>query len=213
MLQNEINQENWFGKGSTSRSSTRRSSTSSRSTPAPARPAVNVRYTHSPALTTRINREMIGNLRDNLRQSGQLNALTEEQLQRLQAQDLITQVRQGLRQGGYRPDSLATGMALWLTVNYAVANRLDLATLEAHELVRQLETGMAGDEQFAAMSQEDKQRMVETLYFVGVLHWALYHQAAQSGTPQQVQQMVRQSRQLVGAQPLRHRGNQLSLGG
>lgn len=151
----------------------------------PARPDAH-RYQHSEAVTQQVSGEMVQSLRDYLRQQGRLDAQAEQRLQGFQQAGFVQQVHQALRADGYEPHSLATAMAFWVLVNYGIAQQQDLNRLSMQPLVKQLQTAMAGEQSVAGMDAAQKQRMAETLYWMGSLQLGIYVDAVKTGNTQEL---------------------------
>lgn len=169
-------------------------------------------YGWSAALSTRIRREMIDSLRENLRQSGQLNAGTEQQLQALNDSQMMSNLQGELRKAGYEPWNLVTAMSYFATINYGIANGLDISRLRADDIIRQLGEGMSQGTALLELDDEDRQNIAERLYWIASLQLAVYLQ----GSPQQKQDMAASSRQALaqlGAGRICKNGNMLSLCG
>lgn len=203
---------------SSSRRSTGSTSSARNTSTRPATPNAH-RYTSSAQVTREINQQMIQSLRSQMRRNGSLNATAEQGLASLENAGLVGQMRQALRQDGYEPDSVATAMALWIVVNYAISRQMDTETLRglrAHGLVRQLQESLAGDSDMAGKSAAEKQRMAEMLYWIGSLRLAMYHNAQQQGDRQGVASLVADARTSLsetGVQNhIRRDGNRLEIG-
>ncbi len=159
---------------------------------------------------------MVDELQQQIRRSGQLNPEMQQWVRQLRAADLIGQVRQALRGDDYQPDSIATAMAFWITVNYGINQQLDLTRLSSHEMVRQFTEVLGQDSSIRSMSDAERQRTAAQLYWRGTLLMGLYLQAVNEGNREAVQQFVQSSEQAlrsmgVGGNVV-NRGNRLRLG-
>ncbi|MCK6158798.1 hypothetical protein KZX29_08335 [Moraxella osloensis] len=148
-------------------------------------------YSPSSSVTSTINNEMIASMRQSLQSQGKLNADNQQNLNYLANANLITQVKQALKSDGYEPNSVATAMAFWVVVNYGISQGQDLSTLKAHGMVSQLKDALAED--LAGMSNADKQRMAETLYWHGFLQMMVYLEAVQQNNQSAINVRVREA--------------------
>ena len=112
------------------------------------------------------------------------NDKSYQQLTALKNANLIKQVRQALNSDGYDTTSLATATAYAITISYGIANNLDLSQLQAHGLVHQLQEVMEEDSTMQSLSNTDKQKMADTLYWIGSLEMAMYMEAQKNGDSQ-----------------------------
>lgn len=151
------------------------------------------RYSHSASVTKQVNDEMIQALRTQVQRSGAMTPQIEQEITRLKGVDLIGQVRGALRSDGYDTSSVATAMAYYLVINYGVATQQNLATLKAHTFVKQLEASMGEDSSLANMSNADKQRMADMLYWGGSLMMAKYLEAQRTGNRTQMGVITREA--------------------
>ncbi len=190
------------GSKSTSKSSSKSSSkassksgtkTSSKSTSQTKKSTKAYRYTHSASITRQVNDEMIGVLRSQIQRNGMLNAQIEQELKQLKNADLVGKVRKALSAEGYDTNSIATAMAYYLVMNYAVATQADASTLKAHTFVKQLEDTMAEDGSLANMSNTDKQRMADMLYWGGSLIIAKYSEAQRTGNRAHLNTVIKEA--------------------
>lgn len=151
------------------------------------------RYNHSASVTKQVNDEMIQALRTQVQRNGAMTPQIEQEITRLKGVDLIGQVRGALRSDGYDTSSVATAMAYYLVINYGVATQQNLATLKAHTFVKQLEASMGEDSSLANMSNADKQRMADMLYWGGSLMMAKYLEAQRTGNRTQMGVITREA--------------------
>lgn len=133
------------------------------------------RYTHSASVSSTVNNQMIASLRQSMQVSGNLTPQMQKELNRLANANLIGQVKQGLKSDGYDPNSVATAMAFWVVVNYGISQQADLSQLKAHGMVSQLKDALSDD--LAKVSNAEKQKMAEMLYWLGSLQMAIYLEA------------------------------------
>lgn len=77
-------------------------------------------------------------------------------------------------------------MAFWVLVNYGIAQQQDLNRLSMQPLVKQLQTAMSGEQGVAGMDAAQKQRMAETLYWMGSLQLGIYVDAVKTGNTQEL---------------------------
>ncbi len=175
------------------------------------------RYTPNAQVRQQINQQMIQTLRQQLREKGRLDARAEQELRRIENTGLIQQLRQALRSDGYEPDSVATAMAYWIVVHYGISQQMDLASLRGHALARQLRESLAGDSDMVSKSAAEKQRMAETLYWVGSLQMAQYLEAVQTGNRREISRLANESRislSQTGVQNhIRNGSNGIEIGG
>ena len=127
---------------------------------------------------------MFAALAQQLKNKGSYNDQSEQQLTALKNANLIKQVRQALESEGYDTTSIATATAYAITISYGIANNLDLSQLEAHGLVHQLQEVMEEDSTMQSLSNTDKQKMADTLYWIGSLEMAMYMEAQKNGDSQ-----------------------------
>ena len=164
-----------------------KSSTSNKSAPK-ARQTVakqNVhKYKHSDSTTHEVNEAMFAALAQQLKNKGSYNDQSEQQLTALKNANLIKQVRQALESDGYDTTSIATATAYAITISYGIANNLDLSQLKAHGLLHQLQEVMEEDSTMQSLSNTDKQKMADTLYWIGSLEMAMYMEAQKNGDSQ-----------------------------
>ena len=110
--------------------------------------------------------------RSNSKTRAVITIQSEQQLTALKNANLIKQVRQTLESDGYDTTSIATATAYAITISYGIANNLDLSQLKAHGLVHQLQEVMEEDSTMQSLSNTDKQKMADTLYWIGSLEMA-----------------------------------------
>ena len=142
------------------------------------------KYKHSDSTTHVVNEAMFAALAQQLKNKGSYNDQSEQQLTALKNANLIKQVRQALESDGYDTTSIATATAYAITISYGIANNLDLSQLKAHGLVHQLQEVMEEDSTMQSLSNTDKQKMADTLYWIGSLEMAMYMEAQKNGDSQ-----------------------------
>jgi len=142
------------------------------------------KYKHSDSTTHEVNEAMFAALAQQLKNKGSYNDQSEQQLTALKNANLIKQVRQALESDGYDTTSIATATAYAITISYGIANNLDLSQLKAHGLVHQLQEVMEEDSTMQSLSNTDKQKMADTLYWIGSLEMAMYMEAQKNGDSQ-----------------------------
>ncbi|MCK6158799.1 hypothetical protein KZX29_08340 [Moraxella osloensis] len=155
------------------------------------------RFTYSSGVTKQVDRELFDYLRQHLQAQGKLDSTNQYNLNQLKNANLIPSVRNALKSDGYNPNSIATAMAYVATVNYGIVNRQDLSTLKAHGMVHQLEAVIDESAEFRNMSNADKQRMADKLYWVGSLQMMVYIQAQQSGNQSAINTAIKDSRTVL----------------
>ncbi len=185
--QNERNYEAWYGKAS-----------SAETKPDASRKNVD-RYSPSADISAEIDAQMIQTLRERLKSTGNYNDQSEERLRQLQASGFINQIRSALQSDGYEPNSVATAMAYMATVNYGIAAGKDLRQLKAHGLVRQLQQAMTSDGYMQGLSDGDKQRMADTLYWLGSLQMGMYLEASAAGNQEALQSLAKEANDILKA--------------
>lgn len=172
------------------------------------------RYTHSGSVTSQVNRQMIASLRQSLQANGKLTAQAERELNQLANSNLIGKVKNALKKDGYEPNRVATAMAYWVVINYGISQRADLSQLKAHAMVNQLKEALGDD--MAKMSDADKQKMADTLYWYGSLQMAFYLEAVRQNNHQAINTHVSQaksglSKMGLSVNNIKNNGNHLSL--
>ncbi len=212
--ENRKNYERLRDRNETRSSSSSRTTSRPRQTTAQSQPNAH-RYRHSDAVLAQSHRQMAQHLRESLRANGALNATREREVVRLQNANVIGQIRQALRQDGYDPNSVATALVYWIFVQYAIAEQVDLAGgLRGDTLVQQFRESMTTS--MASMSDAEKQRIADNLYWGASLQMALYLEASKQHNARHLQQIRQQARQALAEMGLngrlRQSGNQLRLG-
>ena len=168
------------------------------------------KYSHSNSTTREVNEKMFAALAQQLKNKGSYNNQSKQQLTALKNANLVNQVRQALKSDGYDISSIATATAYLITISYGIANNQDLSQLKAHELVRQLQAAMEEDSTMQSLSNTDKQKMADTLYWIGSLEMAMYMEANKNNDSQALNTIANDARSILAM--LGVSGNQIVLG-
>lgn len=114
---------------------------------------------------------------------GSINAQQEQQLRQYLAQtDLMRVVSSELRSRGYEPNSVATALSYWLITNYNIIHGTTSSDSQDAAVLRQAQTLLDQQGEMARLSDGEKQRAAEGLYWVATLQQYAY-QEARAGTP------------------------------
>lgn len=215
LQQNKDNYERWYGKAKPKKSSkkatkTTQSTKSTQTTSSVKTQTGAHRYKHSSAISREIHTEMIALVKSRLQKAGALTPQAQSELNQLSKRDLLGELRRALANDGYEPNSLATALSTWVTVNYGIIKRSDMTSLQAHGLVNQLATALDSETSLAQMSSADKQRLAERLYWLSTVQMGMYLEAQRTGNSTHLNALTKDAHSSLSAVGLS--ANQLGIG-
>lgn len=140
-------------------------------------------YRPSPQVSANVREEITRSLVALGYGRGALDARTEQQLRAFIGQtDLMRAVSSELSGRGYDPNSLATAMTYWLLTNYNIIHGRTSTDSEDAAVLRQAQALLSQQSDLAYMSDGEKQRAAEGMYWVATLQQYAYEEA-RAGTP------------------------------
>lgn len=137
-------------------------------------------FTYSAPLSAQVRSEVIQALVDLGKRKGTMDAAGEQKLRETFGKiDIVKAVEQAMQGKGYKVHSLATAATYWLLVNYNIVRGVVSTDAQDAAVLRQMQARMSSSPAMQSMSDAQKQRAAEGMFWFATLQQYGYEQAKQ----------------------------------
>ncbi|MDO4724492.1 MAG: hypothetical protein Q4A97_06985 [Comamonadaceae bacterium] len=171
---------------------------------APPEPKLNpsaYEYQRSEAVSAAVMEDFLNDFHAHAQKNG-ADAQTLKNIRAMRNWAAMDLMRQQIKANGLPPDSLATAMMLWLSINYTAIHQNEGTDLPKSRLYTQLRAAMSEDKVVLAMNDEQKQRAAEGMLWMAFVQ--IYAMEKLGSNPQgrsEAAKLARQSLKSGGIDP------------
>ncbi|RRD58230.1 hypothetical protein EII20_03125 [Comamonadaceae bacterium OH2545_COT-014] len=137
-------------------------------------------FRYSAPLSVQVRNEVIQSLVDLGKRKGTMDAAGEQKLRETFGKiDIVKAVEQAMQGKGYKVHSLATAATYWLLVNYNIVRGVVSTDAQDAAVLKQMQARMSASPAMQSMTDAQKQRGAEGMFWFATLQQYGYEQAKQ----------------------------------
>lgn len=157
-------------------------------------------FRYSAPLSAQVRNEVIQSLVDLGKRKGTMDAAGEQKLRETFGKiDIVKAVEQAMQGKGYKVHSLATATTYWLLVNYNIVRGMVSTDAQDAAVLRQMQARMSSTPAMQSMTDAQKQRAAEGMFWFATLQQYGYEQAKQGAAGYDMKTVVSDARETLKA--------------